>query len=124
MMPVLEDDALLYSLDDISGEEQSPDSGEGQSSVAAASKEQGTDKRVLELQEELERVRGQFADYQLAVKKSLEKELDKEDQVLLSRPEASPTGGSKKVREEESDYFTSYSYNSMWNTVSLGAMDS
>lgn len=107
MMPVLEDDALLYSLDDVSGEEQPSDSGEGQSSRG---KEQETDKRVLELQEELDRIQGQFADYQSAVKRSLDKDLEKKDEGLS---EALSAGRSNKVRAEESDYFTSYSYNSM-----------
>lgn len=107
MMPVLEDDALLYSLDDISGEEQSD------SSVAAEGKGQETDKRVLELQEELDRLQGQFADYRSAVKRSMDKDLEKKEQGL---PE-SEEGESNKVRAEESNYFTSYAYNSMWNAA-------
>lgn len=107
MMPVLEDDALLYSLDDISGEKQSD------SSVAAEGKGQETDKRVLELQEELERLQGQFADYRSAVKRSMDKDLEKKEQGL---PE-SEEGESNKVRAEESNYFTSYAYNSMWNAA-------
>ncbi|KAK2768181.1 hypothetical protein FQN54_000033 [Arachnomyces sp. PD_36] len=114
MMPVLEDDALLYSLDDVTGEDGSV---EGQSSADTANKEHSSDKRVSELQEELDRLRGQFADYQLAVKKSLDKDLEDKDKEEPSKPEEPQEGGSKKVREEESDYFTSYSYNTIHESM-------
>lgn len=98
LKPVLEDDALLYSLDDIDDEAEEP----------AAGTE--AERRVSELQEDLERLQTQFSEYRIAVQKSLEEQLSQEDEKLGS-------GTSKKadngVSEEDSDYFSSYSYNSM-----------
>ena len=110
MRPVLEDDVLLYSLDDIS-EERPPDSTEGEG-VAAESKPAGSAEiRIRELQEELERIRGQFAEYQMVVKRSLDNQLSTLGEEL-SHP--SSTTGSSKFREAEAGYFTSYSYNGMF----------
>ena len=114
MMPVLEDDALLYSLDEVSGEEPSQSLAESQQPTDTTGKDKGADKRVLELQEELDRLQEQFTDYQLAVKKSMEKEMEKEDQGLSSAASktAPEEAGSERVQEQESGYFDSYSYNS------------
>ena len=95
MKPVLEDDALLYSLDDITDEPLSENDGSQQA-----------DKRVLELEEELSRLRSQFAEYRIAVQKSMEDQIDKEN----DRP-SSTDKTSARHNEAESDYFTSYSYN-------------
>lgn len=97
MRPVLEDDALLYSLDDLSEAE-----GEGETSASNA------EKRVLELQEQLERLQGQFSEYRLAVQKSLDDQLSKEDDSKASTQKT-----TDRLQEADADYFTSYSYNSM-----------
>lgn len=56
LKPVLEDDALLYSLDDLADEQ-------GEDAVPATE----TNRQVLELQENLERLQNQFSEYRLAV---------------------------------------------------------
>lgn len=98
LKPVLEDDALLYSLDDIV-EEQAVDETSGGDA----------DRRVLELQEELERLQTQFSEYRTAVQQSLEDQLTKEDEKLQPNAAKKTTD---KTEEVDADYFSSYSYNS------------
>lgn len=98
MKPVMEDDALLYSLDDIT-EDQDEDAGPGAEA----------DRQVLELQEDLERLQTQFSEYRLAVQKSLEEQLSKEDDKLDSS--TSVARPKSKIQEADSDYFVSYAYN-------------
>ena len=98
MKPVLEDDALLYSLDDITeeqGEEAAPGS--------------DAERRVQELQEDLERLQSQFSEYRLAVQQSMDDQLAKEDDKIA------PTGKSSAIKAQEidEDYFASYAYNGM-----------
>lgn len=101
MKPVLEDDALLYSLDDIA-EDQDAETTPGNEA----------ERRVIELQEDLERLQTQFSEYRLAVQKSLADQLNKEDEKL--EPGASvKRSPADKIGEADEDYFTSYSYNSM-----------
>ena len=97
LKPVLEDDALLYSLDDIEDEEASDTPG-------------GTDaeRQVVELQEELERLQTQFSEYRSAVQQSMEEQLSKEDEKLAPGPSQR---AQSKVDEIDADYFVSYSYN-------------
>lgn len=112
LKPVLEDDALLYSLDDIT-EEENQDAAPGSDA----------ERRVLELQEDLERLRVQFSEYRLAVQKSMEDQLTKEDEKL--EPGASVKHGSAKdrIQEADADYFTSYSYNSMFSLERFLSVD-
>lgn len=102
LKPVLEDDALLYSLDDIA---------DGDTGNEAPGSD--ADRRVLELQEELERLQAQFSDYRSAVQQSLEDQLTKEDEKL--QPEVTTKKSTDKTEEVDADYFSSYSYNSMWS---------
>lgn len=100
LKPVLEDDALLYSLDDLA-EEQGED--------AAPATE--TNRQVLELQENLERLQTQFSEYRLAVQKSMDDQLSKEDDKLA---ESNPQPSAKAVdrlQDAEDGYFVSYAYN-------------
>lgn len=103
LKPALEDDALLYSLDDIA-EEQGQDAAPGSDA----------ERRIFELQEDLERLQTQFSEYRLAVQKSMEDQLTKEDEKL--EPGASVKKGPAKdrIQEADADYFTSYSYNGMF----------
>ncbi|KAL4908020.1 hypothetical protein BDW74DRAFT_148443 [Aspergillus multicolor] len=102
LKPVLEDDALLYSLDDIEDDE-SGNAGESQA-----------ERQVVELQGELERLQLQFSEYRLAVQKSLEEQLAKEDE----KPSSQAAGrAATKAEEVDSDYFTSYSYNGIHESM-------
>lgn len=102
LKPVLADDALLYSLGDIAED------------GLEASGGSDAERRVVELQEDLERLQTQFSEYRLAVQRSMEEQLSQEDSKLT----ASSTGPSaktvNKVEEAESDYFSSYSYNGIY----------
>ncbi|KAL4879697.1 S-adenosyl-L-methionine-dependent methyltransferase [Aspergillus karnatakaensis] len=104
LKPVLEDDALLYSLDDIEDEE----SGEAGGSQA--------ERQVIELQEQLERLQIQFSEYRSAVQKSLEEQLTKEDDKLGSSGQ-SATRATSKTEEIDSDYFSSYAYNGIHESM-------
>ncbi|KAJ5674079.1 Ribosomal protein arginine N-methyltransferase rmt3 [Penicillium macrosclerotiorum] len=105
LKPVLEDDALLYSLDDIAdndGEDAAPGS--------------EAEKQVLELQEELERLQSQFSEYRLAVQKSMEDQLSKEDEKL--EPGATIKRPAKdRLQDADADYFVSYSYNGIHESM-------
>jgi protein arginine N-methyltransferase 3 len=102
LKPVLEDDAVLYSLDDIN---------EDQTEEAAPGTE--AERKVLELQEELERLQTQFSEYRLAVQKSLDDQLNKEDEKL-EPGENAKRPVKDRLEDADADYFTSYSYNSMF----------
>ncbi|RAK71033.1 protein arginine methyltransferase RmtB [Aspergillus fijiensis CBS 313.89] len=106
LMPVLEDDALLYSLDDI--DEEAPD----------AAGETDAERRVIELQEDLERLQTQFSEYRDAVQKSMEEQLSKEDEKLKTSPNApSARRTTSKIEEADADYFVSYSYNGIHESM-------
>lgn len=101
LKPVLEDDALLYSLGDVLEEEETSEAPGGEA-----------ERRLLELQGDLERLRTQFSEYKLAVQKSMDEQLSKEDEKLSSySPAAGPSKTSSRIEAAESDYFSSYSYN-------------
>ncbi|KAL2834966.1 S-adenosyl-L-methionine-dependent methyltransferase [Aspergillus cavernicola] len=104
LKPVLEDDALLYSLDDIEDEE----------SEEAGGIQGG--RRVIELQEELERLQIQFSEYRDAVQKSMEERLTKEDEKLVPG-QLSADRAASKVEAIDSDYFSSYSYNGIHESM-------
>lgn len=96
MKPVLENDALLYSLGDIEEEDAEPSGGDD------------AERRVVELQEDLERLQTQFTEYRLAVQRSMEEQLSQEDSRLSAGPS---TRSKSKIEEVDSDYFVSYQYN-------------
>lgn len=98
LKPVLEDDALLYSLDDIEDTE------------SEAPRGTEADKRVVELQEELERLQSQFLEYRTAVQKSMEDQLTQEDDKIVAAGPSTRTAPGK-AEEIDADYFSSYSYN-------------
>ncbi|KAL3482312.1 S-adenosyl-L-methionine-dependent methyltransferase [Aspergillus californicus] len=104
LQPVLEDDALLYSLDDIEDEE----SGNAGGTQA--------ERQVVELQEELERLRIQFSEYRNAVQKSMDEQLTKEDEKL-DPGQSSEARAAKRVEEIDLDYFSSYAYNGIHESM-------
>ena len=100
LKPVLEDDALLYSLGDIEDEDALDTAGDSDA-----------ERRVIELQEDLERLQSQFSEYRLAVQRSMEEQLSEEDSKLSASSPGPSTKAANKVEDAESDYFSSYSYN-------------
>ncbi|KAJ5095333.1 hypothetical protein NUU61_004689 [Penicillium alfredii] len=108
LKPTLEDDALLYSLDDILEDH-------GDDSVPGSEAE----RRVLELQEDLERLQNQFSEYRLAVQKSMEDQLSQEDEKLGSTSSAHGTARkpTDRIQEADADYFSSYAYNAIHESM-------
>ncbi len=110
LKPVLEDDALLFSLDDLpdvmesvqgtDGKELSNNSGELVS-------------RVSELEEELRRVQLQFENYRASVSKTLDDRWNEK-----GAPGSSVATGTEKEekRDDDSHYFSSYSYNGSFSS--------
>ena len=109
LKPVLEDDAVLFTLDDLPEVAEIPveestaqDKGKGverDSGVLIA--------RVSELEEELRRVQSQFSDYRDTVKTTLDKKWEE--------PSASGSAAPKEEkRDDDSHYFSSYSYNGIF----------
>ncbi|PYI10279.1 ribosomal protein arginine N-methytransferase rmt3 [Aspergillus sclerotiicarbonarius CBS 121057] len=106
LKPVLEDDALLYSLDDI--EDETPETAGGTDA----------ERRVIELQEDLERLQTQFSEYREAVQKSMEEQMAKDDEKLGSSPSVlSAQKAASKIEEADADYFTSYAYNAIHESM-------
>lgn len=105
LKPALEDDALLYSLDDITeqGEDSNPDN--------------DAEKRVMELQEDLERLQLQFSEYRTAVQNSMNDQLTKEDEKLESAAPGNLFKNPNKLQDAEADYFTSYAYNGIHESM-------
>ena len=112
LRPVFEDDALLYSLDDLEDGDGRLENGRPATAQASGAAETGAITRVIELQEQLQRLQEQFAEYRLAVNKTLDDRWNREEAV--STPETrgrSQPNGVVAVRDDDSHYFTSYSYN-------------
>jgi protein arginine N-methyltransferase 3 len=105
LKPVLESDALLFSLDELPDVEnvQSTDKGKAVEAEPGA-----LVARVSELEEELRRMQSQFDNYRATVSETLDERWN----------ERSPSGPSKPIgeekegkRDDDSHYFSSYSYN-------------
>lgn len=104
LKPVIEDDALLYNLDDIASDADGPQSEKVQKT--------DTETQLREVQEELSRLQEQFFNYRLAVQQSLSVQLSKEDDDPLQGMNSARDGASRSMTEEvDYDYFKSYSYN-------------
>lgn len=108
LKPVLEDDALLFSLDELPevlGDGPSAKKGKGSAEPGALVA------RVSELEEELRRMQLQFDNYRATVSQTL-------DERWNERPSGSSRlDGEEEDKEEKRDddshYFTSYSYNGL-----------
>lgn len=118
LQPVLEDDALLISLEEILelAEGQSTDGGrEGTSEHTRVLLG-----RISNPEEELQRLQSQFMSYKLAVKGVLDERLEAQTASLDSAPPDIDAKPPTKVSEQatkddehndDSSYFDSYSYN-------------
>lgn len=114
LKPILEDDAVLFSLDELpeipghvpeprelNGKDPSSDSG----SLVA---------RVAELEEELRRIQVQFDNYRATVSETLD---DRWNDKLTTGPSKSEPEPKEEKRDDDSHYFTSYSYNDIHETM-------
>jgi type I protein arginine methyltransferase len=104
LRPVLEDDALLFSLDEL------PDDRVLNGKIGLGG---GSPARVAELEEELRRLQLQFTNYKLAVKKSFDDRFVESDALKPSvgLPAAVAEVSEGPARDDDSHYFKSYSYN-------------
>lgn len=95
LKPVLEDDALLYSLDDIFEDEPTADNN-------------ASDASVEDLRQQLAQLSSQFQAYREEVQRTLLEDLES---AKPSQPTESPS--KPKMSHVDEGYFDSYSYNSI-----------
>ncbi|KAI9871839.1 MAG: hypothetical protein M1830_002393, partial [Pleopsidium flavum] len=121
LKPVLEDDALLFGLDDVIGGPSNGATavnGHGNGNATDGS-DIGPLSRVVELEEELQRLQSQFLEYRETVRETLDDRWNDKDSLLSSHPNhvasSAPiingASGAPAPRDDDSHYFTSYSYN-------------
>lgn len=106
LKPVMEDDALLFNLDDL------PEIMSEQMTANVDS--EGIDRiklltRIAELEEELRKTQSQFSHYRSTVMKTLDDRW--KDQPLGADPNTSNGEGKGEKSDDDSYYFSSYSYN-------------
>lgn len=100
--PVLEDDPLLYAMD------ESSDDGD---EVGFKGDHVSAEKRAKELEEQLEKLKGEFAEYKEMVGRNFAETLKERmhvDDVPGKGKETTNGEVWKKEREDDSHYFTSY----------------
>lgn len=106
LKPVLEDDALLFNLDElpeVMGDAQTADSDKGKT-ISSDSDSVLLTARVSELEEDLRRMQTQFDNYRSTVSQTLDERWN------ASGPSKSSAETEEK-RDDDSHYFSSYSYN-------------
>lgn len=109
LKPVLEDDALLFSLDDLPEIVEQPTSTDAEAKGKEVSTGSGElVARVSELEEELRRIQLQFDNYRTTVSETLD---DRWNDKTTSGPFKSGSEDKEEKRDDDSHYFTSYSYN-------------
>lgn len=97
LKPVLENDALLFSLDEILGDENET------SQTASVEEPSSLEAKNKDLQAKLEAVTEQFASYRLAVEETLDKRWGDENEQSVSQ--------AKPKQDKPDYYFESYAYN-------------
>ena len=113
LLPVLEDDALLFSLDEMIENHQSPSRDFSKIEEHPPAQDDDTSlRRVSELQDELRCLQMRFTAYREAVDETLERRWNSEKQgTKASRDRGQLAGSADILANDESQYFTSYSYN-------------
>ncbi|KAM3069642.1 Ribosomal protein arginine N-methyltransferase rmt3 [Clarireedia jacksonii] len=106
LKPVLEDDALLFCLDELPDVNQQNGS-EGKGKEAEPGQLVA---RVSELEEELRKIQTQFENYRNTVKETLDERWN-DQSAGPSVPE------KEEKRDDDSHYFSSYSYNDIHETM-------
>jgi protein arginine N-methyltransferase 3 len=109
LKPVLEDDALLFNLDDLPEIDLEQSTANLDYTGVDGSTRLLT--RIAELEEELRKTQSQFADYRSTVMKTLDERW--KDSSL--DPDSNTSNGALKEEKPDNDshYFNSYSYNGM-----------
>ncbi|KAK5020031.1 Ribosomal protein arginine N-methyltransferase rmt3 [Cryomyces antarcticus] len=115
LQPVIEDDALLFCLDELSDIQSSSQPAISDSAKGKAVNGDGDPfARIAELEEQLQRLQSQFNEYRLTVAKTL-------DERWNDKSSDAQAESSKQVipapRDDDSHYFESYSYNDIHETM-------
>lgn len=115
LIPVLEDDALIFCLDELPEQQpESADQGKAVGNGEGLVVDELLQKNA-QLQTELEQLAKQFTNYRLAVEQTLDKRwgMEEEDgEKAGSSKTAAPAAAEKKPQKDESAYyFESYAYN-------------
>lgn len=116
LQPVLEDDALLYSLDDILGnfaddKEPTMKIGNGYSYQPEDHSLDSFD-RVIQLEKELQRLQHQFTEYRETVSLTLENRWNSTEDASGSVNRTTKSNGTASVpQDDDTHYFSSYSTN-------------
>ncbi|KAI5456267.1 S-adenosyl-L-methionine-dependent methyltransferase [Mariannaea sp. PMI_226] len=105
LQPVLENDALIFSLDELLEVTDSPEANLTVKGLDVQTNSQ-LSSRNQELQEELEKVRGQFANYRLAVEKTLDDRWGDDSEPVPS-----------KKKDDSAYYFESYAAHEIHETM-------
>ena len=117
LKPFLEQDAVLYSLDDIVGPFDQPAPAATNGIVGSSSFEDTARNRIAELQEELRCLQKQFSAYRETVDQTLENRWNSEENGRADSRNASAQNGIKPVpRDDDTHYFSSYSSNGQSDT--------
>ncbi|KAI1003390.1 Ribosomal protein arginine N-methyltransferase [Podosphaera aphanis] len=113
LMPVLDDDAVLFNLDEL------PDISENDDSTAPDESEKSTLKsselvaRVSVLEEQLRRVQLQFESYRATVSQTLDDRWHQKKSIDYTKA----SDDTKDKPEDDNHYFKSYSYNDIHETM-------
>lgn len=106
LQPALEDDALLFCLDDL---DALPEVGATEKNTSEAKEGDNSLSRISDLEEQLQKLQNQFAEYRETVARTLDQRWED------SAPANGAPGSSNSTKQEKHDtnYFDSYSYNGM-----------
>jgi protein arginine N-methyltransferase 3 len=108
LQPVLGDDALLFSLDElVPGEDAATQLKDGDPSPLAENGSAQT--QVSDLEKQLQSIQAQFSDYRRQVEETLERRWNEADG---GGPSTTP---GKTGPDYDGNYFDSYSYNGIFN---------
>ncbi|PVH75521.1 putative ribosomal protein arginine N-methytransferase rmt3 [Cadophora sp. DSE1049] len=110
LKPVLEDDALLFSLDELPEVTEDVQSAYSDKGKAVSGGSDPLAARVIELEEDLRRMQVQFDNYRSTVSQTLDERWN------ASSPSKSSEEKEEK-RDDDSHYFSSYSYNDIHETM-------
>jgi type I protein arginine methyltransferase len=102
LKPTMEDDAVLYSLDDVD-----------ESAFDTETAINETEQEVQDLHERLAQLQIQFANYREEVNVSFQKHLNAIKDPSISRPSKKPEPASTSQEDQDSGYFTSYTHPSI-----------
>ncbi|GAB1313120.1 Ribosomal protein arginine N-methyltransferase rmt3 [Madurella fahalii] len=125
LKPVLEDDALIFCLDELPKPGKSGGAGDKGKSVQNGKAEEGplVDELLqknAQLQAELEQLAKQFNNYRLAVQQTLDKRWGTDEENENDESSAKAAGAAASTGEKKDDstyYFESYAHNDIHETM-------